>query len=105
MEEPIIDNAIKYYFHLGLQQNEILLFLLQHGIDISNTTLKRHLKRLNLYRRKNYTPLEKVIHFINDNIDKSSGLNGYKWNHLKYLHAGLNVKQETVRHVMSSLTR
>lgn len=101
MEEPILDIAIKYYFYMGLQQSEIMLFLLQRNINVSSATLKRHLKRLNLYRRKNYSSIESVIDFLERHILSSDRLHGYKWIYRKCLHSGLITKQETVRHLLN----
>ncbi|KAJ8914135.1 hypothetical protein NQ315_016213 [Exocentrus adspersus] len=59
-----LGNCITDLFHLGLKQDEILLFLTKHRYYLSKSSLKRYLKRLNLYRRKNFTSINDVISFF-----------------------------------------
>ncbi|CAH0550629.1 unnamed protein product [Brassicogethes aeneus] len=92
-----LDNCITDLFHLGLKKDEILLFLIKHGYYLSRSSLKRHLKRLHLYRRKNFTSINDVISFLESQLLGSGRLHGYKWMHLKCLHSGIIITQETVR--------
>lgn len=83
---------------LGFQQAEIRACLsLNHGVTISSRTLKRHLKKLNLYRRKNFTDITTVGKFIEDNIQQHGQLHGYRWMHQKCLQNNFVVTQEVVR--------
>lgn len=93
----LVDN-IKFYFNLGLSQKEILSFLKsREGHRLSERTLKRILKKNSMYRRRNYTDLNNIIPFIDEQVRKSSQLHGYRQMHLKCLQEGFTVKRETVR--------
>lgn len=99
-----MDNLINDYFTLGLNHNEILMYLeMKDEIRISKRTLKRRLKRMHLYRRKHYTPIEHLLTFLSDELAKSGKMHGYKWMHLKCLQAGLTVQQESVRLALKML--
>lgn len=95
------DDVIAELFHRGFRQGEMLLFLLKQGFNFSKSSLKRRLRRLNLYRRKNFTLFDEVRSFLESQLILSGRLHGYKWMHLKCLHSGINVKQETVRRLMN----
>ncbi|KAL1489196.1 hypothetical protein ABEB36_014129 [Hypothenemus hampei] len=95
-----MDDLIDYYFRLGYQHQEILLYLLQHGISLSIRSLKRQLKRLNCYRRKNYTSIEEISNFLNEQMMTSGMLLGYKWMHRRCILNGFIVKQQTVRRLL-----
>ena len=95
------EKAIKLYFDLGLNFGDILHCLAQNdGIIISKSTLERTLKRIGLYRRKHKTDLLQVALFIQEEVEKSGQLHGYKFIHLKCIHKGYVVTQETVRHLL-----
>lgn len=56
---------INTYFIIGIKQFELSEFLtIRHNMDISLRKLQRILQCLNLYRRKNYTNLNIVLPFI-----------------------------------------
>ena len=74
-----VEDLIKHYFHLGFNQDDILSHLRDDGVVMSSTTLKRKLKFLNLYRRKNYASVEDVITFLSGELEKSGSLLGYRW--------------------------
>lgn len=101
--EDIDDTLIRYYFHLGLQYDEIHLYLLANGLNISIRTLKRRLKIMQLYRRKMYTPIETVSDFLMEQLLASGQMPGYKWMHLRCIQNGIIVKQSVVRHLMHVL--
>ncbi|KAK2562956.1 hypothetical protein P5673_013948 [Acropora cervicornis] len=64
------DEPIETYFHLGLQQIEIVAFLtLAHGITISLRQLKRVLQSKGLRRRGANSPLGLVIRTIQQEIE------------------------------------
>lgn len=91
-------NSVSFYFHLGLSQKEIISFLRhKDGHCLSERTLKRILRKHSLYRRKNYTNLNNIVAFIDEQVRRSGQLHGYRWMHLKCLHEGFIVKRETVR--------
>lgn len=93
-----MEDLIKYYFHQGFHYDEILFNLsIRHGIVISMKTLKRRLKKLNLWRRKNYTDLNVVLDHLNDDVTGYGQLHGYRWQHLRCIQSGLIVTQKTVR--------
>ncbi|CAG9824029.1 unnamed protein product [Phaedon cochleariae] len=86
---------------VGFNLSEIKAFLmLRHDILISERQLKRYLKQLNLYRRKNYTDLTIISDFIDQQILGSGSLHGYRWMHLKCLQNGLVVTMNTVRRLL-----
>lgn len=67
-------------------EKEILMFLKNDdGINISMSTLRRHLKSLGLFRRKAQSDVpEQMLH-------------GYKFMHLTCIQSGLVVTQRTVQ--------
>lgn len=98
------DELIARYYALGLQHSEILAFLnIVHHIVISHTTLKRILKKYNLYRRKRYSNIDDVAKFLEQQISKSGQLHGYRWMHLKCIQNGFTVTQNIVRELLKLL--
>jgi hypothetical protein len=92
------------YFDLGLQQKDIVFCLARnHGIIISERHLRRLLKDLNLYRRKNYTSIEDTVLFINQQIQESGKLHGYRWMHERCKINGIKARQQDVRMILSAL--
>lgn len=99
-----LNKTIKKYFNMGLNYSEILEFLHKNdGIFMSLRTLKRKLKSLSLARRKHFSPLAAVTDFLSSQVQHSSQLHGYKWMHLKCIHNGFTVTQETVRCLLNDL--
>lgn len=70
---------------------------------MSHRTLKRLLRRLKLFRRKDYSKIEDVAKFLENELNKSGQLHGYKWMHLRCLHNNLVVTQEVVRDLQGLL--
>ena len=101
------DNLIAMYFRLGMSQMEIIICLAStHQVTLSQRQLQRVLKRMDLYRRKNMSDLVHVALYIvhcTDQLSKSGQLHGYRWMHLKCLHHGFTVTQETVRLLLQIL--
>lgn len=92
---------IKKYFELGLQQKEIILLLKNvNNKDVNPRTLKRLLKKQNLFRRANFSSLDTVAIFIEEQLAKSGQLHGYRWMHLKCIQHGLTVTRNTVRELL-----
>ena len=58
------DSIISICHHFGIKQWEILDVLHDHGIKLSERHLRRILKILNLYRRKNVSEIEDVADFL-----------------------------------------
>ncbi|CAI6372835.1 unnamed protein product [Macrosiphum euphorbiae] len=55
---------------------------------------------LNLFRRKQFTPIETVRLYIKNIVNTSNQLHWYKWVHLKCIRQGFTVTQETIRHLL-----
>ncbi|XP_016336667.1 uncharacterized protein LOC107684819 [Sinocyclocheilus anshuiensis] len=66
-------------------------------------TLRRHLKHLRLYRRKNQTDLLEVALFLMNELDRYGKPHGYKLLHLKCIQAGFVVSQCVIRHLLGIL--
>ncbi|CAC5366422.1 unnamed protein product [Mytilus coruscus] len=80
---------------MGLDYVEILALLAKkHHYIVSYRHLKRISKKLRLFRRKHYTPLEDVVAFIKDDIRGSGRLHGYHWMLMKCRQAGLTVRKK-----------
>lgn len=98
-----IDNLITEYFLMGLEQQDIVNHLRRDGVQMCIRTLRRKLKALNLFRRKNYSSVEDVVNYVEQQMVKSSSLHGYRWFWLKMITKGFTVKQETVRLALKAL--
>ncbi|KAB0804068.1 hypothetical protein PPYR_01038 [Photinus pyralis] len=93
-----MEELISFYFRMGLQQCEIVSCLaLNHSIFISDRHLRRLLRKLNLFRRQNYSDITDVANFIENSVHQHSQLHGYRWMYLKCLQANFVVTQEVVR--------
>ena len=95
---------LKLYFHLGLHYKEIVWILAHnHGIIISLRHLKRKLRELGLYRRKQWTNYCEVVAFLKKELQASGQLHGYRMMHAKCISNGLEVRKEDVRLILSLL--
>ena len=95
---------IRFYFNLGYNYLEIRASLLaNHDILMSKRTLHRRLRELSLFRRKGHTDILDVACFIEEELQKSGQLHGYRWMHLKCIHNGINIDKESVRHLLGLL--
>ena len=56
----------------------------EEGINISMSTLRRHLKSLGLFRRKAQSDLLQVALFLQEQLNQYGMLHGYKLMNLKY---------------------
>ena len=100
----LLHDSFKLYFNLGLRHGEILQLLnTVDNIVISMRTLRRILKCMGLYRRKNESDPLEVAAFLIDQLDGHGRLNGYKFHHLNCIQAGCVVTQSTVRHLLKFL--
>ena len=97
------DSLIEEYFLCGYTQTEMRAMLAHKDIVISDRQFKRHLARLQLFRRKCLTDVHEVATFIQHELESYGQLHGYKIMHQKCVQAGLVVTRETVRQLMSLL--
>ena len=89
---------IQFYFGLGLTHKEIVLCLgFRHNVQISERHLRRLLRIMGLYRRKELSDILDVAVYVDQELSKSGQLHGYRWMHLKCIQNGFVVNQETVR--------
>ena len=66
-----LSDTIVFNLLLGLRQWEILMFLKsEEGINISMSTLRRHLKSLGLFRRKAQSDLLQVALFLQEQLNQ-----------------------------------
>ncbi|KAJ8035116.1 hypothetical protein HOLleu_22238 [Holothuria leucospilota] len=98
-----VKQLVRFYFHLGLNHNEIVFRLRQcHGVHFSLTTVRRRLKEMALYGRRK-SDLPEVALFVMEELEKHGQLYGYKATHLNCIRKGLKVTQETVRILLQLL--
>ncbi|KAJ8017685.1 hypothetical protein HOLleu_44735 [Holothuria leucospilota] len=99
--EDIRFTRIREYFLLGLSNREILLALSEFdGIIISNRHLKRLINRGGLFRRKNHDNIVDVALFVNNELERSGNLHGYRWFRQKLRNSGFMIDKETVRSLL-----
>ena len=99
-----IREAIKIYLEIGLQYRDIVRKLaIEHGVLLSLRHLKRLLRELGLFRRKNYSDVRGVVEFIHEQIQTSGKLHGYRWMHGKCLLHHLHYKVGDVRIILAVL--
>lgn len=95
---------ISLYFNLGFSQQEMLECLAyNHQIVITSRHLRRLLNREGLWRRKGQTDILTVAVFIEELLQGSGNLHGYRWVHRRCIQAGMVVTQTTVRHLQELL--
>ena len=100
------DELISSYFFQGYTNTEIVEFLKLHGISMSLSTVKRRLRTVGLYRRK-----QGALSLSNEDLKKAIEIElggsgcfvGYRkmWARLK--QKGIFVKRERVMHILRSL--
>ena len=96
------DELIEVYYHTGLKYKEIQAILaIRHRIIISNSQLKRVLKKIGLGRRR-YSNLNDAITFIHNLMRTSAGI-GYRLMHAKCLECGINIKMHDVRLIQKAI--
>lgn len=95
------DVCIAVHFRQGLSVAEICVILqTQHGITVSQRTVRRRLSLMKLFRRKNFTDDFEIASFLRHQMQSSGQMHGYKWMHLKCIQRGYTVTQETVRQLL-----
>lgn len=98
------EDAIQLYFRLGFTYAEITTALaFVHNIVLSERQVKRILRKLQLFRRKKYTDIPVVIDFIENQINGSGQLHGYRWMHKRCIQQGLTVNRESVREILAAV--
>ena len=98
------DQLIEMYFQQGLSHKEILVVLAtKHNLTLSLRHLKRILQNMHLYRRKFKSSNAEVTMFLQDQLNKSGKMHGYRWMHFKCIQHGLVVTQDTVRLLLQIL--
>ena len=103
MKMPV-QELIRLYFELGLHCKDIAALLAsRHRYVVSERHLKRILKACSLFRRKGYTPLDRVVDFIHQQLQTSGQLCGYRWMYTKCKENGLHIKKEEVRLILKEL--
>ena len=98
------EELIRYYFNRGFTYVEICLFLSKnHGIDISQSTLKRRLKSLGLRRRNSEYDLPLLRDAVRIIIDGPDSCRGYrsKWHTLQL--DGIRVPRFVVQQLVKEL--
>lgn len=99
-----VQELVRVYFDLGLQYKDIAALLAsRHGYVMSERNLRIILKSCGLFRRKGYTGLDRVWDFIEEQLQTSGKLNGYRWMYTKCKEPGLHVKKEEVRLILKEL--
>ena len=99
-----VQELIRLYFELGLHCKDIAALLAsRHRYVVSERHLKRILKACSLFRRKGYTPLDRVVDFIHQQLQTSGQLCGYRWMYTKCKENGLHIKKEEVRLILKEL--
>lgn len=99
------DVLISRYFQLGLSSREIWNKLLVDGFALCQRTVKRHLQRMNLFRKKQFSDVDTVLDFIVEQLTQAGQMCGYKMMHLKCIRHGLTVTREVVRFILFALDR
>ncbi|XP_061739265.1 uncharacterized protein LOC133556012 [Nerophis ophidion] len=99
-----VQELIRLYFQLGLHCKDIAALLAsRHRYIVSERHLKRIMKACSLFRRKGYTSLDRVVDFIQQQLQTSGLLCGYRWMYTKCKEDGLHVKKEEVRLILKEL--
>ena len=92
------EDVIKRYLYDGYSHCEILCFLAKyHNISISLRQLHKILRKYGLFKRKNYSSLNKAVLALKMLLKESGSSLGYKRIHQKLRQLGYFVDEETVR--------
>ena len=92
---------VEVYFKLGLPYNEILAMLaVNHGIILSVRTVHRILRQRGYYRRGESSDYILVVNFIQQLLQESGYLHGYRWMHARCIQHGLLVSRDVVRVIL-----
>ena len=103
-QTALSNEMVRLYFNLGLNYDEILASLLvNHNVLVSRRTLHRKLRGMGLFRRKHHTDIVEVACFLEEQVQKSGRLHGYRWMHFKCIQNGINTDRESVRLLLGLL--
>ncbi|XP_042073225.1 uncharacterized protein LOC121813492 [Haplochromis burtoni] len=98
------ERFIDFYFELGLNYKDIKTVLcIRHSFHISERHLKRVLSARGHTRHKAYSDLAVLVEFIDNQLQYSGQLHGYRWMYAKCREHGLRVRKEDVRLVLKEL--
>ena len=98
------EEAIKEYFHSGFSYEEICCLLQsRHGFTFSLRQLHRILRKNNLFKRKNKSPLNSVMDFVSKELQGSCSGFGYRMMHQKLRKDGYVTDRETTRLILKAL--
>ena len=99
------DDIVEKYFTLGFSNAEILGFIVNvHGIRLSLRQLKRILQKRNCKRRNDQDDLEDVVRAIENELNGSGSIIGYRSMHQRLTNEyGLVVTRNTVRLILKIL--
>ncbi|XP_029975096.1 uncharacterized protein LOC115408457 [Salarias fasciatus] len=99
-----LQDLVELYFYLGLHHKDITTLLAsRHRFIVSERHLKRLLRSYGLFRRKNYASYDRIITFIQEQLQASGQLHGYRWMYAKCQENGLRVRKEDVRLILKEL--
>ena len=71
--------------------------------SLSQRTLQRVLRSCNLFRRGNRSSKQDILEFVQDLLQQSDCLNGYRWMHARCIQQGFNVSREDIRIILSTI--
>ena len=92
------------YFNIGLSLSEIKRVLeLRHGIKWSERQIMRILHSRGLFRRKRHSDILDVATFVEDQLNESGQMLGYRTMHRRCVQGGLSVARHTVYSIMELL--
>ncbi|KAL3977653.1 SLAM family member 8 [Sarotherodon galilaeus] len=98
------ERFIDFYFELGLNYKDIKTVLCsRHSFHISERHLKRVLSTRGHTRHKAYSDLAVLVEFIDNQLQYSGQLHGYRWMYTKCREHGLRVRKEDVCLVLKEL--
>ncbi|KAI3356201.1 hypothetical protein L3Q82_017179, partial [Scortum barcoo] len=99
-----VQELAELYFNLGLHYNDITnLLARRHRYIVSKRHLKRILNSCGLFRHRGYDTLDEVITFVDEQLQTSGQLYGYRWMYTKYKENGLHVRKEDIRLILKEL--
>jgi transposase len=98
------EQVISNYFYNGYSYNEIRhLLKFMHGVDVSERTLHRVLRKLGLYRRGHSSSTISIINFVEKELSGSGSCIGYRQMHQRCIKARLCVSRKTVSVTVKAL--
>ena len=97
IDKDNLESMITLYFDTGLLYKDIVEMLaMENGVRVSLRLVKRYLRRYGLGRRKNHDIIADVVNFVQEQIQKSGKMHGYRWMYQKYLSQNIHCKKEDI---------